>query len=89
MQESRGTCDLPYIAADLVERPAVKHLRDGFGLHLEEWITARLAERDEALAALEAKLDGERTALADTKRDRDARAGDRGPAGRARRCGAD
>jgi DNA invertase Pin-like site-specific DNA recombinase len=72
VQEARGTCDLPYIAADLLERPALRHLRDGFGLHLEEWITARLADRDQALAALGSELDRERSTLADTERDRDA-----------------
>jgi DNA invertase Pin-like site-specific DNA recombinase len=70
VRESRGTCDLPRIAADLVERPTLAHLRDGFGLHLHNWIEERIAERDGALRALEAELDRVRRTLAERQRDR-------------------
>jgi DNA invertase Pin-like site-specific DNA recombinase len=63
VREARGTCDLPRVAADLVETPTVSHLTDGFGLHLRERIERRVAEHEAVGAEVEAALGRERREL--------------------------
>lgn len=68
VRERRGTCDLPIIDADLIEKPTLAHLRGGFGIDLRTWIEERLSERDQSLRVLETRLDHERDELAERER---------------------
>ena len=68
VREQRGTCVLPIIDADLIEKPTLLHLRGRFGINLKAWIEDRMAERDQALRALDARLDRERAELAERER---------------------